>query len=86
MATVHIGLTYPDLIEHIAPGDLAERAARRIRRRHRRVREVGRGERDVHVQRPKGHLERTDGSDARQGQGLRRWEVREDREHVPPLV
>ena len=28
MATVHIGLTYPDLIEHIAPGDLAERAER----------------------------------------------------------
>jgi probable F420-dependent oxidoreductase len=25
MATVHIGLTYPDLITHIAPGDLAER-------------------------------------------------------------
>jgi len=28
MATVHIGLTYPDLIAHIAPGDLAERAER----------------------------------------------------------
>jgi alkanesulfonate monooxygenase SsuD/methylene tetrahydromethanopterin reductase-like flavin-dependent oxidoreductase (luciferase family) len=28
MATVHIGLTYLDLIEHIAPGDLAERAER----------------------------------------------------------
>ena len=28
MATVHLGLTYPDLIEHIAPGDLAERAER----------------------------------------------------------
>jgi hypothetical protein len=28
MATVHIGLTYPDLMEHIAPGDLAERAER----------------------------------------------------------
>jgi probable F420-dependent oxidoreductase len=28
MATVHIGLTYPDLIEHITPGDLAERAER----------------------------------------------------------
>jgi hypothetical protein len=28
MATVHIGLTYPDLIAHITPGDLAERAER----------------------------------------------------------
>ena len=28
MATVHIRLTYPDLLEHIAPGDLAERAER----------------------------------------------------------
>jgi len=28
MANVHIGLTYPDLITHIAPGDLAERAER----------------------------------------------------------
>src|SRR5262245_38161875 len=28
MATVHIGLTYPDLMAHITPGDLAERAER----------------------------------------------------------
>src|SRR3989442_1139488 len=28
MATVHTGLPYPDLIAHIAPGDLAERAER----------------------------------------------------------
>jgi probable F420-dependent oxidoreductase len=28
MATIHIGLTYPDLLAHIAPGDLAERAER----------------------------------------------------------
>jgi alkanesulfonate monooxygenase SsuD/methylene tetrahydromethanopterin reductase-like flavin-dependent oxidoreductase (luciferase family) len=28
MAPVHIGLTYPDLMEHITPGDLAERAER----------------------------------------------------------
>ena len=66
--------------------DLATREAQRVRRRRRRLREVGRGERHVHVQRPEGHVERTDRPDARQGQGLRRRQVREDREHVPPLV
>ena len=59
---------------------------RGLRRRSRRLREVGRGAGDVLLRRPKGRVERSDGPDAWQGQGLHRREVRQDREHEPRLV
>ena len=58
---------------------LADRPARRLPRRHRPLLDGPRSKRDADLHRTRRDLVRTDGSDPRQGQDLRRRQARPDR-------